>query len=295
MTVPGMLDGELANAIAALYGGPLENFVGRRAALAKELRAAGRHEPASVVKELRKPSRIAWALDQAVLGDRDAIDRLDAALADTLAAHAGTGDVREAIAGLRAAVREFAARAARAAEGAGFRIEPGATANAVLAVLGTPDSFDRLRRGCLTDIPEAGGLDFLSAVPASPVQIERPSPAEVSPPAVARASFAARADLKAEKRDAVRRAELALAKARERSEAAQRSLHDAESKLSAAETRLREAEAEARALRGQVDRARQKAETSAAELTEAERAVADTKRRNGAPRRDLSVGPGDRS
>src|SRR5687767_7115413 len=55
-------DSELQRAVAAVYGGPFEDFVRRRDALAKELRAAGNRDAAALVKNLRKPSRAAWAL-----------------------------------------------------------------------------------------------------------------------------------------------------------------------------------------------------------------------------------------
>src|SRR5688572_10700972 len=107
---------ELESAIAELYGGSLEDFVRRRDALAKTLRTSGRRESATLVKNLRKPSRLAWGLDLAATGSAGAIDSLDAAVAEMLDAQSAGGDTRGAIARLRAAVREFAGQGARAAE-----------------------------------------------------------------------------------------------------------------------------------------------------------------------------------
>jgi hypothetical protein len=81
-----------------LYGLPLERFVPERAALAKELRAAGRRDEAAGVAKLRKPSAAAWAVNQLVRTQRDATrelfaagDAVRAAQADVLA---GRGDAR---------------------------------------------------------------------------------------------------------------------------------------------------------------------------------------------------------
>ena len=60
---------ELETALLAVYRGPLEEFVSRRDALAKQLRAAKRREDADRVKALRKPSRTAWVLDAIVHED----------------------------------------------------------------------------------------------------------------------------------------------------------------------------------------------------------------------------------
>jgi hypothetical protein len=278
VNAPGDQDSNLESAIGGLYGGSLEDFVRRRDSLAKELRAAGRRESASVVKDLRKPSRVAWALDLAAQDSREAIDKLDAALAETLNAHAGTGNVRAAIVGLRAAVREFAGKAAHAAERAGLNIESGVLANAVLAVLGRPGSLNQLRRGYLAEIPEAGGLDFLATLPTPPEQVPPSTPTQPRPPANLPSPPPGRAELETAVREAAQRAGIVLTDARGRSEVAQRALRDAESSLRVAEARLREAEEKADAMRGQVDRARQKAEATAAELIEAKSAAAEAER-----------------
>src|SRR3954451_21313497 len=49
-----------------LYGLALDEFVPRRDALAKRLRADGRREEAAEVAALRKPSVAAWAANQAI-------------------------------------------------------------------------------------------------------------------------------------------------------------------------------------------------------------------------------------
>ena len=160
----------LQRGLASVYGGPLEEFVRRRDALVRELRSTGERESAAAVKSLRKPSRTAWALNLGALRSDEAADAVVEAVAGTIEAQAGGRDVRTAIGALRAAVREFAGKAALAVQEAGQHVDPGALAGALLAVLGKEESLEQLRAGRLTEIPEAGGLDFMAAlaIPADP-------------------------------------------------------------------------------------------------------------------------------
>jgi hypothetical protein len=257
---------ELDEAVVGVYAGPLDAFVARRDALVKDLRASGQRDAAVTVKNLRKPSRIAWALDLGVLGTPHAMQALDAALNDTLAAHSGSGDVRAAMTGLRNAMRDLAAHAARAAEREGVPVEAAVLTNAIQSVLGTQDSLQLLRRGCLAEVPESDGLDFLATLPSLP----RP----------AAPSKSSRKSNERQNREAelerARLAEADVASARARADAAQQKLRDAETRLKAAEKALREAEAAATAARTDVKNARHEAETAAAALRAAEQAHSAT-------------------
>ena len=65
-----------------LYLGKLEDFVSRRNALAKELRKAGDEDEATRVAALKKPSRVAWELNQVSAAEAKLRDELlDAAAA----------------------------------------------------------------------------------------------------------------------------------------------------------------------------------------------------------------------
>jgi hypothetical protein len=75
-----MADGEtLSQVIDRLYGLPLEEFTPQRDAAAKQLRGAGDRDAAAEVKRLRKPSRLAWALNQVRRHDPEQVDELLAA------------------------------------------------------------------------------------------------------------------------------------------------------------------------------------------------------------------------
>ena len=275
MTQPPDPD-ELEAAIVAVYRGPLGEFVSRRDALAKELRAAKRREDAERVKALRKPSRTAWVLDNILHEDPASVEQLAAAIS---AAQSGT-DVRTTLETIRAAIRTVAAAGARVAIRAGQPIEANALVTALHAVIGEASAFSDLRAGRLVEVPEGGGLDILAALPA----IIPPQPARSTPPPSAEPAKTApstppeRHDAeraKAATREAQRRAAALLADARERSIRAQQSVRSAEQKLDAAERALAQAQTEAQARRANLEQARREAEAAASQLREAERSVAD--------------------
>jgi hypothetical protein len=251
---------DLDDAITGVYAGALDAFVARRDALVKELRAAGRKDDAASVKNLRKPSRVAWALDLGVLGTPHAMAAVDAALGEILAAHAGQGDVRVAMTSLRNAVRELAAHAARATEREGLPVDAGTLSNALQTVLGSQDSLAQLRRGCLAEVPENDGLDFLATLPPPVLapQIKPSATPALSKP-MDRAQESARA----------RHAE-AVAEARKQAQAAQKAVREAEAGLEAAEKMVRAAEAKAQAMRSDLEHATRRAETATEKLRKAE-------------------------
>jgi hypothetical protein len=267
----------LDDAIADLYGGPLEEFVVRRDALAKELRSAGDTASASLVKSLRKPSRAAWALDLAAL-DGDAIENLLGAVRGLVEAQTSGGDVRTALAELRTTVREFAEHASRLAAKAGNTQEPAALANAVLATLGNPERFDQLCAARLADVPDAGALDFLTLAspPARVQQAPTPKPREKR-----QASQASRkrAELETAAREAARQAKAVLDEARERAKAFQRSVRTAEANLKGAESRLKVAEEEAMAAQTNFERVNAEAKKVADQVVAAEKATEEAEQR----------------
>jgi hypothetical protein len=279
---------ELETTLAAVYRGPLEDFVSRRDAVVKQLRAAKRREDADRVKALRKPSRTAWVLDNIVREDPMVLDQLSTAINAAQGAQSGA-DLRAAMDNVRAAIRDVATAGARVAIRAGQPIDASQLVTAVHAVIGESSAFSELRAGRLVDVPAGGGLDILSAitinVPASPP----PALATQSPPAtasavseppnepnadaVARARRAAEAAMAAARAD-LRGAEALLADASERSDRANQLVRETQAKLAAAEQALLRARADAQARRDDAERARRDAEVAADRVRNAERAVA---------------------
>ena len=292
---------ELETALVTVYHGPFDEFISRRDALAKQLRAAKRREDADRVKALRKPSRTAWVLDTVVHEDPAVIEHLVKAINAAQTVQSGA-DLRAALETIRAAVRAVAAVGARVAIRAGQPIDATVLATALHAVIGETKAFNDLRAGRLIDVPDGGGLDILTALPSLTLQ-PPPSPSTASPgppqkmepskeaAAEAAAHAAAEAATQAAARQAelaiaataaradLRRAETLLAEAREQSERVERVVRDAEAQLAAAEQALSRAEAEAGARRADVERARHDADAAAARVRDAERAVAGARAR----------------
>jgi hypothetical protein len=247
--------------------------------LVKQLRAAKRREDADRIKLLRKPSRMAWVLDNIDHEDSAAIEQL----ADAVS-HAQQGaDLRTALETVKAAVRVVAAAGARVAIRAGQPIEANAIATAVYAVIGDAKAFGELRARRLVEVPEGGGLDMLTTIK---VIAPTATPPLSAPPAQEPAEGAARAqpamqdaELAKAARADLHRAEVLLVELRERAEHTTRLVRDAQRELDAAERELLNAEAEANARHADVERARQDAEVAASAMREAEQALAAARAR----------------
>lgn len=267
----GQTSTSVQHAIDRLYAGPLTEFISARDALAKELRAAGDREAASAVKSLRKPSRAAWALNRVAHQEPDSLTALDAAVAGIVAAQTRDGDVRAAMATLRNAVRDYANVAADGSRSAGIRLDVGELSNAILAVLGNPGSYGELRSGRMSEVPDAGGLDFLASLPVRP-NLEVSGPAQAARQAIDPAE-AARA------REEARLAAEALESARAAAEAAAAALADADTEVASAQEKVRHAESELKAAQQRREFARRTNDAAAAELRQAEDARNETKRR----------------
>jgi hypothetical protein len=266
-------------AIDDLYAGDLDDFVARRDQLAKELRTAGDRDAATMIKQLRKPSRAAWAVNQAVRRDParfDAVLEAGAALRDAqqraLREGAGTG-LHDAVRARQRAVSDLAGVgvAALGATGASARdaIEQTLQAASIDA-----DAADAVREARLVQELEPPDIfATLEPGPARPARAKAPAPAPVrprreapvepKPPTAARRKAldkadAAEADATAARREAdaaQREAENAKARADELTEAAREAASAADEARAAA----RDAATGARDARKAAERAEQTA------------------------------------
>jgi excisionase family DNA binding protein len=121
------------------------------------------------------------------------------------------------------------------------------------------------RAARLADVPEAGGLDFLTSLP----RIAPRRDLMVRPGKESAEEAAAR--------EAVRQAEEALLAARKISDDAERGLRDAQVEADDAGRRLRLAQKEAHVSQTALDRARKAATSAGSELKQAEARLADAK------------------
>lgn len=257
--------------ISELYHGPLEDFIQRRAELAKQVRAAGDRDGAARIKVLRKPSRAAWALNAATASDHYA--QLVGAVNATITAQAEGGDVRSAMTDLRESVRAFATHAADNANAQRQNLDRSTLITAVLAVLGDPHSFQLMQRGELTDVPDAGGLDILANMNAAPMLTVS------SPQATSKVSSpASRSTRSSSAREAVERAEAQLVDLRNRTDQALRDLNAAETAVDAAERRRDEAAKAIQLAKAERDSARAQTEEASQRMRDAEDRIAELKR-----------------
>ena len=261
-------DTDLTTAIIAVYRAPFEEFVSRRDALVKQLRTEKRRDDAALVKSLRKPSRMAWALDAVVSEDPEAIDRLDAALVGTQTA----ADLRTALEIVKEAVRAVAAVASRVGVRAGHPIDPNAIATAVHAIIGDASAFTEFRAGRLVDVPEGGGLDLLITLSPKPSPADAKSSPEPSPRATEPPKEDPRVALATSARADLHRAEKSLGTAHEQLERATDSLRDTTARLEAAEQAALRAQSELEVRRKDAERTRHDVESAAADLEEAQQA-----------------------
>lgn len=240
----------------ALYALPLEAFIRERDALAKRLRKEGRGEDADAVKGLRKPTVVAWAVNQLAHHHPDDLRELLAAADRLRVAQTGRGgDFAEAAAAERQAVRALT-RTAGTLLAAGGRAASDATLDRVARTLhaaaADDEARDRLERGVLTDEVEPTGFGGLLGQMA-PAEAARAGRGKAAPKedqaarkrkeareAVGRARVHAkelRAEATAAEREAAQlrraaeRAERDAEKARERAEGAEAEVERAEARL----------------------------------------------------------------
>lgn len=265
-------------AVDRLYGLPREDFVRERDALAKQLRAGGRRDEATAVRALGKPTVAAWAANQAVRSQKKSArdlwkagDQLSGAHDAVLAGKGSGAKLREATERERAAVERLveAARGLLSASGGDLseatieRVRETLHAGAI-----DPDAREEV----------AGGRSARERTPqglfgggANVFAVEAPArAAKAQPKAKAKAAPKAQPKPKGEGDDAV-------ARKREREEAAERSREEAAArKREREEAAAREREIRAAAERvAKAQRALARAEersATAAERLEQERA-----------------------
>lgn len=164
-----MSDRSIPDEARGLFREPPEAFVPSRNALERRLRDEGRAEDAAAVKALRKPTVVAWALNQLAERDPEGVRALIEAGAEVRAAQqaalsskrGATARLREATNARRAAVATLAAAAAEAlsGEGRGAHAHSEAIAQALEAASVDPAAGESLVAGTF-ERPPAGPAGF---------------------------------------------------------------------------------------------------------------------------------------
>jgi hypothetical protein len=171
-----------------LYGLPLAQFTAARDDVVRRLRREGDREAAAELKQIRKPSVAAWALNQVQRDDPRGVERLIMAgegLREAQASLLAGGDrelLREAIAQERELVQELAGHAKRHLVGAGQSASAAVQAklwSTLHAVAADSEARELLRTGRLTRDYEISDLG-LGVAPSGPRRAPKVKPAERS-------------------------------------------------------------------------------------------------------------------
>jgi len=259
----------LESSIDALYQGALDGFVAARNALAKSLTG----DAALRVKQLPKPTSVAWAVNQLYWHERPVYDRLIKSGRKLRTAQLGAlggqrVNVREPADAHRAAVAQAVAETSKLATGAGLNPnsdELFRTFEALSLETAAGEAPGRLAKAL-----QPAGFEALAGLvvnPPSPGRAAHSKTAErASPKATAKQSAAERVARDREETEARREREEAQAK-REREEAeARRERAEAVKKAAAALVRAQAAEDRARAEWERCKQERETAEQTLADL-----------------------------
>jgi len=229
-----------------LHSAPLDEFIARRTALAKQLKAEGRADEAAEISGARKPSVPLWTVNQLARRNKPAVKKLLES-SDALRKALGKGD-QDAFAAAQKAQTDALRKLRDAARGLlGKATDP--VLERVVSTFRTAsiddDLRDSLSAGRLTEEPQASGFDVLAGLSFAPSGARKPSEKPGRDGGDGRT-------------DRVKRATKAL--------------QEAKSEARARESEAREAERAA-------EKARKAAEEAAAAVDEAEEALATARRR----------------
>jgi hypothetical protein len=242
-----------------IYGAPLGEFISRRDALVKELKKAGDVGSAEALSKARRPTVVAWAVNQVVRSAPDALEELlDASAAmhkaqSALLSGGDPGAFRSASERLRAAVRKLTELAVKAAVDAGHgdsasvmgRIERTIFTSAT----GDEAGRDLLRRGRFVgDVAPAegltlGGFEVAAAPPPAP-KAAKAAPVEKESKATTQARR--KAELEVERLEALaKEIEKQATRANKRAEALDAAAREAEAQAQVATAHAVQARQEA--------------------------------------------------
>jgi hypothetical protein len=245
-----------------LYGAPAGEFIARRDAKAKELRASDR-AAADAVKKLRRPSASAAAVNRLARESASDMETLLAAGEALRQAQLGGGDrdaIRSAARDEREAVEALVGQAGKLSAAVAEEVR-----ETLHAAASDDEARELIRRGVLTEARQSMGLGgFGAAAPAPPSRTSKKKKKEKKPTAAADAAD------ERERAAAERKAEAERKKAaKERVKAAKAALRDAEKAATAAERERAAAEKALAKAQRDAERAQAEVERRRKELDEA--------------------------
>lgn len=255
-----MTELDLETTIDELYALDPDDFTGRRNELAKELRGEGRRAAAEQVKELRKPSLAAWAVNQLARRNRREVDLLLDAGHRARDAQRGliegddSGGLEQALATERKALQALNAAARELLRERGSEPQPALLqkiSQTLRAAAVTDEGREALARGRLARELDPAGFDvFAGAVPRPAQRRKRPESSSRSNAAEARRELTvARTRARGLERR-LSESESAAAELREQLDRLERTIGDLRAEVKAAQKEVAAAERAERKRRG---------------------------------------------
>lgn len=303
-----------------LYAGEFDDFIPRRAALAKRAKDAGETDLAKQVLACRKPTRAAWLVNLLAVAEPEQLAEaleLGEALAQAHREASGS-QLRELSAARTRTVNALARRAGELGSEHDYQAPAsaiGEVAETIQAALADPELARGIRTGTMTASVRAAGfgpVDLFAPVSASAPNVidlasrrksraagkkipggagsDSPAPDKGLDPAGIRAAERAltRAEMALEQSaPAHRRLESDLSAARRARKAADAEFDAAEREVERLRESLREAEDRLADATDEATNARERAEESAAALAESARSIADLEEAMAQAREDL--------
>jgi len=175
---------ELAGEIAGLddlFAAPPQEFVQRRNALVKELKAGNERAAAELIATLKRPTAALWAINQLARHHPDEVERY-LEIQRSLGTVAGASALGELTGQRRRLVGRLTRLAREILEEAGHAVttQTMQRVGSILLAADTPEEQDLVRRGRLDREPTASGFGGMAL---DPDQAVAAAPAEESPAA----------------------------------------------------------------------------------------------------------------
>ena len=172
---------DLENDIDRLYVAPREEFVRERDALVKALRAAGDREAAAEVGAIRKPTLVAWTVNQLAHNERRDVDLLlDAGkriidAQEASIAKGGRADLDAAQASLRRAVNGLTEQASAILGPDASKTTLTRVAETLRTAATAPEGRELLARGRLSEELSGTGWEIVAGFAPSPRAPSKPA------------------------------------------------------------------------------------------------------------------------
>ena len=251
---------QLDDEIDLLYAGPLDRFVSERKALAQKLKQAGDGDGAAEVASLRKPTVVAWTVNQLARENRREVDLLlDAGkriidAQESSIAKGGRADLDAAQASLRRAISGLTAQASAILGPEASKTTLARVAETLRTAATAPAGRELLARGRLSEELSGTGWEIVAGFAPAPRAKSKRAAKQVDAPPDTAAKRAAEIQAQARR---LRELKTSLAAAEKRQRTASRQERAAAARLEDLRAARSDADAEVESLGEEIAAAEQ--------------------------------------